>query len=279
MKDFNGIKLAVFDVDGTLLDKQGTLTDEVADYLMCLKNKGVILGLATGRSLERVLKFTDRIDDGMKLILMNGAWVHDLTTGEDLRALNLRRETALKAVQLLREWDYEIIVQKGIPDCHIFYYDTLDESNLERRSRIERNIARCARVNDLIDILEGDPGEITVLDTDERIIRCREMLRAAELDCRLIYSTSPFTPGYSWLEILPREATKGNALKFLAGCLGIDRGNVLAVGDNYNDIEMIDWAGIGVAVGSAEPGVRKYADVVLPDNGQGILNMRLFWSR
>lgn len=270
----DNIKLAVFDVDGTLLDKRCHLSDEVVGTLRWLKSRGIELALATGRSLQRVLEYTDRIDNGMKLILVNGAWVHDLAAGEDMLALNLHRKTARRAIELLRKWGYEIIVQKGIPESHIFYYDTFDENNVERVGRIRRNFDRCIRVADLLNVVEDNPAEITILDTTDRILRCRERLSESLQDCRLIYSTSPFTPGYSWLEILHYDVNKGTALEFIAGHMGLSSENIMAVGDNYNDIEMIKWAGVGVAVGHAEPELKKFADIILPDGDAGLLEIK-----
>jgi len=274
----DNIKLTAVDVDGTLLDGEQRLRDEVVNFLRELKNNGVIISLATGRSLQRVLQFTDRIDDEMPLILMNGAWVHDLESGNDWRALNLGKDETLRAIKLLREWGYEIIVQKPIPEAHIFFYDTLEKDNKERRERIQRNFDRCHQVDDLITVIENGAAEITILDTDERILKCREMLYQAGLDCRLTYSTSPFNPDYSWLEILHPDATKGKALEFLAGRLGIAREDVLAVGDNHNDLDMIEWAGVGAAMGHSGAEIRTKADIVLPKEDGGLCGLKEYFD-
>lgn len=213
----------------------------------------------------------------MKLILMNGAWAHDLAANEDLFVLNLNKNTAGKAVESLKSHDYEVIVQKSIPDSHIFYYDSLDESNIERTGRIRRNFDRCIFVEDIYGVLNEDPGEITVLDSDDRIRQCREILQAQNLNCRLIYSTSPFVQGYSWLEIVHPDAEKGNALRYLADKMGLSRDEVLAVGDNYNDIEMIRWAGIGAAVENAEQEVKNTADIVLNGKANSIAELKIYF--
>ena len=272
------IKLTAVDVDGTLLDGEHRLRDEVVNFLRELKNNGVIISLATGRSLQRVLQFTSRIDDEMPLILMNGAWVHDLENGKDWWALNLGKDETFRAIKLLREWEYEIIVQKPIPEAHIFFYDTLNQDNKERRERINRNFDRCHQVNDLITVIENGAAEITILDTDERILKCREMLQQAELDCMLTYSTSPFNPECSWLEILHPDATKGRALEFLAAKLKIDRQDVLAVGDNHNDLDMIEWAGVGAAMGHSRAEIRTKADIVLPKGDGGLCGLKGYFG-
>jgi len=266
----NGIRLAVFDVDGTILDDEHRLPDRVLEGLHRMIGRGIIVALATGRTLEMVRDIAVTINPAMPLILLNGAWIHDLQSGEDWLAMNLEVTTARKIVGLLKEWDYEVIVQKGVPEAHHFYYDSFNEDNQERCNRIRRNEFRCRRIDDIMDVLHEDPGEITVLDTDERIRLCIEMLRKQNLKCKLTYSTSPFAKGYSWLEILNPQADKGYALEILAGKLGVERAEVLVAGDNYNDIEMIEWAGYGAAVSKAVPRLKESADIILHGEHNGL---------
>ena len=269
----NGIKLAVFDVDGTILADDHRLPDDALQGLQKLIERGIVVSLATGRTLEMVREIAVKIDPVMPLILLNGAWIHDLQNKENWLALNLDLSIARKIVGLLKEWDYEVIVQKAVPDAHYFYYDSFNEDNRERCSQIERNSFRCRRVDDIYEVLHEDPGEITVLDTDKRIRRCIELLEKEKLNCKLTYSTSPFIVGFSWLEILNPLANKGYALDILAKKLGVERAQVLAAGDNYNDIEMIKWAGVGVAVGNAVPALKEAADIILQRNHNGLCEL------
>lgn len=277
--DLGEIKLAVFDVDGTILNDSHQLEEEVAASLRNISNKGVTVALATGRSMYTVKHIRESIDSKMPLILLNGGWVHNSATEEDWLSLNLDNKIAMKAIEFLREWGFEYIVQKGIPEAHIFYYDTMDENNRERAERIGRNEVRCRKVDDIMSVLNEDPAEITILDSDERIAECRNRLAKAGLDCRLTYSTSPFSKGYSWLEILHPNAEKGYALKLLADRMGLRREEVLAVGDNYNDMEMIKWAGVGVAVGNAVPELKEAADFVLNGNSDGICRLEQMFDK
>jgi len=264
----------VFDVDGTILDGNGKLPEVTLDFLRELKCNGVKLVLATGRSLNRVMHFAVDIDPGMLLILLNGAWIHDLSRNEDWLTLNLDKEKAAGIIKLLRSWNYDIILQKGIPDCHLFYYEKSDSDNIEYNSRIARNYERCTFVPDLLELLKEDPGEITVLDNHERILKVKSMLEAENLDVGIVYSTSFINDGYSWLEILHKDATKGKALEYISKKLSIPCEKIISVGDNYNDIDMLNYSGIGIAVGSAEAGVKAVADITLPDNKKGIVNLK-----
>jgi len=262
--------MAVFDVDGTILDDEHRLPDRVLEGLHRMIGRGIIVALATGRTLEMVRDIAVTINPAMPLILLNGAWIHDLRSREDWLAMNLDVTIARNIVALLKAWNYEVIVQKGVPEAHFFYYDSFNEENQERCSRIIRNSFRCRQVDDIYEVLTEDPGEITVLDTDERVKHCIEMLEKEKLDCKLTYSTSPFAKGYSWLEILNPQADKGYALEILAGKLGVERAEVLAAGDNYNDIEMIAWAGYGAAVSKAVPRLKESADIILHGEHNGL---------
>ncbi len=269
----NGIKLAVFDVDGTILNQEHILAPEVVELFHWMHNRGIIVGLATGRTLLMVEHFLKQINLEMPLILLNGAWVHDMSSKEQLLQLNLDKKIASQVVTLLREWGYEIIIQKGIPESHIFYYDTMDESNTERSGRIQRNAFRCHKVDDIMEVLSEDPGEITVLDVRSRIDKCRERLQALHLNMKITYSVSPFNDEYAWLEILHPQAEKGNALRFLAEHWGILQEETLAVGDNYNDVGMIEWGGVGIAVANAVDQAKASADIVLQGEHNGLMMM------
>lgn len=273
MKLLDKIRLAVFDFDGTLVKTGFPLRRDTIDFLKRLKYEGKTVIIATGRSLHTIRKHADQIDPGMHLILMNGAWIHDLSSARDVRALNLDRDSAGRAIELLRGWGFDIILQKGIPDSHLFFYESLNEDNTEFSGRIERNYNRCERVSDLRMLLDDDPSILTVLDTTDRVLHCKEMLEQEQLGVRLIYSVSAFNKGFSWLEILHRDATKGRALGLLAGELNVPQSQVMAVGDNHNDIDMLEWAGYGIAVGNAEECVKSVADYILPDNGAGVVNI------
>ena len=275
--DLNNIELLVLDVDGTILDEKGELSPEVGSFLRKISRNGFQIALATGRSLNRTLYIALEIDSRMPLILLNGAWVHHLALGQDWRALNLPRQSAIEAIHLLRKWNFDIILQKGIPDSHLFFYERENEDNIEFTGRIQRNFERCTKIPDLTALLQTeDPGEITLLDTTDKILEVKEKLARTGLDIGLAYSTSFINQGFSWLEILHRDATKGKALEFLAGKLGIDRAHIAAVGDNFNDIDMLEYAGLGIAIGSAEPGVKNIADIILPDDGKGILGLQSY---
>jgi len=267
----NGIKLAVFDVDGTILNSEHILTPEVVELFHWLYKRGITVGLATGRTLLMVEHFLKQINLEMPLILLNGAWVHDMRSREHLLQLNLDKNIARKVVTLLREWGYEIIIQKGVPEAHIFYYDTMDENNSERFGRIQRNSFRCYKVDDLMEVLRDDPGELTVLDVRSRIDFCRERLQTLNLNMKITFSVSPFNEEYAWLEILHPQAEKGNALQFLAGHLGFSQKETVAVGDNYNDVGMIEWGGVGIAVSNAVDQAKASADVVLKGEHNGLM--------
>jgi len=106
-------------------------------------------------------------------------------------------------------------------------------------------------------LLPGDPVEVGVLDTAEQIAR---LVAALGQDrWRTIVSRTTLTPEGRFLELLERSCSKGAALADLCAVYGIDRSEVVAIGDNVNDLEMLEYAGLAVAMGNAPPEVQAAA--------------------
>jgi Cof subfamily protein (haloacid dehalogenase superfamily) len=111
-------------------------------------------------------------------------------------------------------------------------------------------------VPSLDDLLETDPHKILIIGAHDRVEALQQAVRAARLPAHDVQSE----PVY--LEILPPGVSKGTALSAMLEALGIGAADTIAVGDNWNDVEMLEVAGLGVAMGSAPAGVRARADHV-----------------
>lgn len=250
--------LLVCDLDGTLIDHRRALDPELVRAFRAAQERGLRISLATGRMPAAVERYGADLDIRAPIIYYNGALVRDPETGENLLSLSLPRGV------LRRAWD----VFAHAPVHPLFYRDdTLycvaetwavkqycDQENL--RAEVipdpEDFLSLGAFVKSLLighpDVLPTVRAELEpVVGSEARLLR-----------------TQP-----TYLELVPPEASKGAALTRLAGHLGVPLERVIAVGDQENDREMLEAAGLGIAMPHAPDFVRAAADRVAPPPSQG----------
>jgi HAD superfamily hydrolase (TIGR01484 family) len=238
-------RLVALDVDGTIVDRDGKLPDPVRDVVAELVKKQITVVLATGRSWHG----TEPVVTALALphgpaICSNGAVILTHPPTEIVRTVT---------------FDAREVVRQVL------------ERNPNTLVAVEE-VGRGYRVSGLFP--DGDlTGEMIISEVEEMISEPvtrvilrdpnstdREFLELAEsLGLR---GCSYFIGWSAWLDIVPEGVTKASALADVAGRLGVDRADVLALGDGRNDLEMLRWAGRGVALGDAPDEVKDAADHV-----------------
>lgn len=269
-------RLIVSDMDGTLLNSAGEIPEENNKAIKKAMNSGVHFAIVTGRpyvSVKSILKANNLI---CSVIGCNGAQVTD-ENGRIIKAHYINEESLLKILMMAEDqniyyqiYDDNFIYTKSrtqLLKVLKSYSGKAVKRQLNLR-RILRGIRRLffaeVRVKgDLLGFAMKKPGgfykiQIASLD-QETLNRMREELK----DVPGINITSS---AYYNLEIGPANVTKGTALKELAEIKGIDREEIIALGDNHNDIPMIEYAGCGVAMENAEEAVKDKADFYTKSN-------------
>jgi Cof subfamily protein (haloacid dehalogenase superfamily) len=274
-------RLLALDVDGTLLDPTGQLRPAVRAALARVRAAGVTVVLATGRRLRSLQPLLADLDFAGALILNNGAVVLEVPGPRLLARRPLPRALAREAVEIIWTQGCQPLVYEGVPgEDRIFTGPSDRDSPLTARYLAVRGLAGLVRWPDSRWLLPGDPVEVGVLDTAEQIAR---LVAALGQDrWRTIVSRTTLTPEGRFLELLERSCSKGAALADLCAVYGIDRSEVVAIGDNVNDLEMLEYAGLAVAMGNAPPEVQAVADWVTASNaedGVALAIYRLFAGR
>lgn len=247
-------KLFVTDLDGTLLNAQHTLSARVQHAFLQAKQQGKFVTFATGRNFTSSLPIMQTLPPNVPVILYNGARVETLLPRQTLYAKNLRNEQALKAFALQQQFHMEMLLYL---DDDIFVSDVTPA--IQEFMNIA--LAPCTPVGDLPRFLgDRDPIKLLAIGQPEELARYARAYRALDSDAVLVCSQSHY------LEILPSGVSKGNALKYLADYLDVPLQEIIAVGDNLNDVEMLSEAGLGVAMGNAHPDLKKVADHVTDSN-------------
>jgi Cof subfamily protein (haloacid dehalogenase superfamily) len=243
-------RLLVADLDGTLRSRALGVTPGVRDAVARARARGIRVCVATGRMWPSAAPWLARVGVDSPAILYNGGQVLDFAAGRVLWERRIPREVAREALALVRRE----------PDARIHLYSD-DRVYVERPDPLTEAYAADDGVKvDLVPalepLLERDPYKLLLIGPPAGMEALGVAVRAALPGVHAVQSE----PQY--LEILPAGVSKGAALEILLAAVGVRPDEVVAVGDNWNDLEMIEAAGLGVAMGHAPAGVRARADHV-----------------
>jgi len=250
------IRLLVSDMDGTLLDKQGRISEENRDAIAWFCRQGGLFTLATGRMEASVAPYLEQVEVNAPLILYNGA-----------RLVDMRKRTVLWEAFLPPE-AYELVeaVRAAFPDVNtVLYHGGVSYAYpyTERVAEHERKDGvACARLDRLADLPPGPLTKVLWIIEPERLEDLKGWVKEQRLDVQFVQSD------VDYLECIPQGATKGDGLARLAELLGLPLSAVAAIGDNLNDYEMVRRAGFGVAVANAHPELKEVADWISPPHGE-----------
>lgn len=251
------IKLVAFDLDGTLLDHRLTISPRVRAAIARAQARGLIVTLATGRGPSPTDKFAAELALTAPLVCFQGGLVYDYVAGRVLHETRLDPQVVPLIVRLSEEHGWHL--QFESPD--MIYLPRASAAPQELLGLLA--VANWKRVDNFLTDLPETPHKfiLTVHDPAERDALAAEV--RAYFDASLAAIT--VVPSHPILvEGLPRGMNKAVGLQWLISQFGLDRSQVLAVGDNDNDVEMLKWAGVGVAMGNASPPALAAADWVAP---------------
>jgi HAD superfamily hydrolase (TIGR01484 family) len=279
------VRLVAIDMDGTLLPTFAqALTARTARALRAAQQAGIIVALATGRrqAFAAPLLLGHNLRADMPLITSNGAVTRTLS-GHSIDRCHLPARTARALCGLLRPYgtlvftfdrdghgdgkqDREPGHEANLDLGRDLLLENLDDAHQRMTAWVESNrhaIRTVPRLEDALpDTEDGgdDPIQGMVCGSVARMKEADQALRTSALaaDCDTARTEYP-ARDLSILDLMPPGVSKGWALGRLAGSLGIDRLETMAIGDNWNDVEMLEWAGQGVVMGNAAAELRTMA--------------------
>ncbi len=243
-------RLLVTDVDGTLLPPDRRVLPSVREAVQAARARGIRVCLATGRMWRSVRPYVEAVGADSPVVLFNGAVVYDFSSGRLLEHHTLAPEAARTALQAVAEF----------PDVrpHVFTLEGVYVDRCDPRSRayLERDGIGAEEVGDLVAALPHDAVKVLVVGDPDRLVEVDRVLAQGELALRRVFSERDF------LELLPAGVSKATGLRAICRALDVALEEVVAVGDNPNDVEMVEEAGLGVAVANAHPVLKEAARYV-----------------
>ncbi|MDQ0199598.1 Cof-type HAD-IIB family hydrolase [Neobacillus ginsengisoli] len=250
-------KMIVLDLDDTLLTDDLTISPRTKQALMDAQASGVKVVLASGRPTFAMYSIAEELrlkDYGSFILSYNGAKITNCQTGEELFSSTLPPETVHRLYDLSRRENVWI---------HTYIGDTIITESANQYTNIEGEITglEIVKVDSFVDSVTDPVVKVLMVETSAKLEAVEKKLQqelAGELS---IMRSKPF-----FLEFLEKGVTKGSSLHHLIGKLGIKREEVIAMGDSYNDLAMIEFAGLGVAMGNAPDDIKQKADYVTDTN-------------
>ncbi|HTG70016.1 MAG TPA: Cof-type HAD-IIB family hydrolase [Candidatus Udaeobacter sp.] len=252
-------KLIAIDVDDTLLTDDLTVTEGTKRAMEAAIAQGVTVTLATGRMFASAQKIAKQIELNVPIITYQGALVKTLLDGQVLYERNVPGDAA-KEIHAFAEAN-GLHLQLYVDDE---LYGTEDNDKIKAYSKLS-NIPYKIEP-DFNKLLDFPMNKMLIIDEPARLDEIAEQLRALIGDRVHITKSKAH-----YLEFMHKEGTKGHALRFMAEHLGCTMDQTIALGDAWNDNEMILAAGLGVAMGNAIQSLKDIANyVTLSNNEEGV---------
>ncbi len=254
------IKLLVLDIDGTIAGVNNEIRQPVLQAIRAAQAKGVQVAIATGRMYRSALRFHQTVGSTLPLMAYQGAFVKDPVTQTLYRHWTVPKALVLQLLDYFEQPDL-----RSLLSVHFYINDQLYVRELtpETKAYAERSGIQPIAVGDLRTALTTEPTKVLALSDDiELITTLLGSLQSRYTPAELYLTKSVAT----FFEATNPLANKGTAVRYLAEeHLGLKAENVMAIGDNFNDLEMINYAGIGIAMGNAPDDVKATANWVAPD--------------
>ena len=274
-------KLVAIDLDGTLLNSYGEVSEENRNTIRKFSEKGAYIVLASGRTISSVKNLAVELEADKYIISGNGAVVYDVQKDEIIYNRFLTKKQVLDIAEICEAnsifynvYSEEEIITKSLNYNVLFYHKENAKKNEAKRTNI--NI-----VQDIKKYVEESNNDnylkITVCEENKVVfnsiirkikqIEGLDILDTAYMSRKVIKNGTNDVPiSYFYTEITNENVNKWSAIEFLIQRLGIQPEEVMAIGDNINDKEMVVNAGLGVIMRNSSPLMKIYSDVIVADN-------------
>lgn len=274
-------KLIAIDLDGTLLNSHGEITENTKKILKKCSEKGIEIVLASGRPVDSIKVILDEIRCGRYFIAGNGALIYDIQEDKVIYENFLNKEKVLEIIKICEENSitYNVYEDKTILTTNlkynVLYYH---KENLKKEEEKQTHINVVENMYSYIkNMKEGKFLKITICDENIKIfnsilkkikkIEKVDILEVSHMSRKIIKQGTEEVPiEYFYTEISAMNVNKWTAIEFLMKKLEIEKQQVIAIGDNMNDKEMIENAGIGIAIEGSTPQIRQIADYITNSN-------------
>lgn len=262
------ISLLALDLDGTLLNGRGQISDRNRTAIDKARAQGVHVALVTGRRFRDSRPIALELGLDVPVIAHNGALTKHAETLETVSVLPLPLAAAREALRVGRELDADALLSDDHEGLGVLVYDRLSGENAAvhkyiawaRRIHGDEEGQRSVRqVNTLEEYLDHDPIHLAFSGACVRMDQLEERLHAELGSTVKVLGTKYPEQDFTLIDVVNPAASKGAGVAATAAELGVNPGEIMAIGDNYNDLEMLLFAGTGVVMANAPLSLREIA--------------------
>ena len=276
-------KLVAIDLDGTMLNSYGMVTENTKQVIKNTINKGTEVIIASGRPIDSIKTIAKEIGSENYFIAGNGALIYDIKKDEIIYEKFMNKQKVLEIIKICEEnsisyniYTEKTIIAKGLKYNVLYYY----KENLKKEENKKTNITIVEDVYEYIKNLENEKFlKITVCDETKsvfnsiirklRTVEDIDVLDVLHMSRKMIkQGTEDVLIEYYYTEISLKDVDKWNAIEYLANKMNISKDEIIAIGDNINDKEMIENAKVGIAMGQSTPVITEIADFVTTNNNE-----------
>ncbi len=276
-------KLIAIDLDGTMLNGYGVVTENTKKQIKRTIEKGIDVIIASGRPIDSIKTIANEIGSTKYFIAGNGALIYDIQKNEFLYENYLNKEKVLEIIKMCEEnsISYNVYTDKTIISTalkyNVLYYY---KENLKKAEDKQTHINIVENMYEYINKMKEEKFlKITICDESKSVfqsiikklnqIENIEVLDVSHMSRKLIQQGTEEIPiEYYYTEISAQNVDKWYALEFLMSKLNIKKEEIVAIGDNINDKKMIEEAGLGVAMGQSNPTIKEIANYITDSNEQ-----------
>ena len=274
-------KLIAVDLDGTMLDSYGQVTENTKAVIQKTIEKGTDIIIASGRPIDSIKTIAKEIGSNKYFIAGNGALIYDIQKNEVLYEKYMKKEKVLEIIKICEENSiaYNVYTDKTILATslkyNVLYYH---KENLKKQEEKRTHINIVENMYEYIQKMKEEKFlKITICDDSKTVfqsiirklekIKDIEILDVSHMSRKVIEQGTEEIPiEYYYTEISSKDVDKWCAIEFLIEKLNIEKEDVIAIGDNVNDKKMIEEAGLGIAMGQSMPQLKELADYVTSSN-------------
>ena len=273
-------KLVAIDLDGTMLNSYGMVTENTKKAIIEAQQKNVEIIIASGRPIDSIKTIAKEIKSEKYFIAGNGAILYDIKNNEILYENTLNKNKTLEIIKICEEnsiyyniYTEKEIIAKSLNYNVLYYY----KENLNKDEENKTHINIISDIYEYISKCDNKIIKITICDNNRTIfnsilkkiknINDIEILEVSHMSRKIIRQGTEDVPiEYYYTEISAKDVNKWNAIKFLAEKLQITDEEIIAIGDNINDKKMIENAGLGIAMKGSTPQITNIADYITDTN-------------
>lgn len=264
-------KVVFTDLDGTLLMNDKQISSEDRTSLSRLGELGILRVIATGRNMRKVREVVPDSVPFDYVIFSSGAGIFDWQENRLVEKRNFTQQQAGELVRFFVTHDLSFLVFDAVPENHLFHYFSGSEYCFDFEAYLKSHAAT-ARLFDSATYRQLPASQfLIVMPSSERQYSSLKQKLEEQFDfVKIIRSTSQTNPDYIWMEIFPENVSKGHGAATLCSLRGIDRMETIGIGNDYNDIDLLDFTAVSYLTSNAPDPLKNGYKITTDNMNSGV---------